>query len=177
MGYLLTIDSNQKIVELFCDAPGYAAPPPDAVAISDADGEQISKATNRGDYNYVNGQLVFDAIGQLERDKNTEIDAAYKAAIGVVSDAYPSTERDSWTKQDAEARAWTADHAAVTPFLTALAAARGIPIADLAAKVLGKADAYVVYAAQTIGRRQARQDAIAAAVAANDLSALQAVVW
>lgn len=106
-----------------------------------------------------------------------EINAAYSNAINVIADQYPDTERDSWAKQEAEARAYLADNNAATPLLSAIATARGITVDDLAARVVANADAYTVTAGEIIGRRQARMDEIAAAVAANDIAALQAVVW
>lgn len=106
-----------------------------------------------------------------------EIDAAYSDAINVIAAQYPDTERDSWPKQEAEARAYLAESSAATPLLSAIATARGITVADLAARVLTNAAAYSVAGGEIIGRRQARMDAIAAAVASNDQAALQAVVW
>ena len=57
MAYFVTIDSSNNIVELFCDAEGYATPPSDAIAISDADGKMLSCGgfTN---YSLENGAVV-----------------------------------------------------------------------------------------------------------------------
>ncbi|MEW6314121.1 MAG: hypothetical protein AB1513_08805 [Pseudomonadota bacterium] len=117
------------------------------------------------------------SIDEIEAGLCADIEAAYAAAIDVIAAQYPATERDSWPKQEAEARAWTADNAAATPLLSAIATARGIALADLAARVIANADAYAAQGGAIIGRRQARMDAIAAAVAANDIAALQAVTW
>ncbi|MDO8413018.1 MAG: hypothetical protein Q7S51_04415 [Gallionellaceae bacterium] len=112
-------------------------------------------------------------VDQVRQD----INSAYTTAINIIAADYPETERNSWAKQESEARAYVANSLAPTPLLTAIATARGITVADLAARVIVKADAYAAYAGEQIGKRQARMDAIAAAVAVNDLAALQAVEW
>lgn len=105
------------------------------------------------------------------------ISEAFDRAANNIIAQYPAIERDSWPKQEAEARAYLADTTSPTPLLTAIATARGISVADLAARVIANADVYAVAGGEIIGRKQARMDAISAAVASNDVAALQAVVW
>lgn len=102
---------------------------------------------------------------------------AFNAAVAAITSPYPGDERDSWPKQEAEARSYVANNTASTPLLSAIAAARGIAQSDLAARVITNADNFAGLAGAAIGRRQARMDAISAAVAAKDLTALQAIVW
>lgn len=126
------------------------------------------------------GDVIGDvsvALAEVKAIKLAEIEAAYAAAIAVIAAQYPDSERDSWPKQEAEARAYTANPAAPTPLLSAIAFRRGITVTDLAARVIANADAYAVLGGDIIGRRQARMDAIAAAVTANDMDALLGVVW
>jgi hypothetical protein len=183
MKIFVTVDAGGRVIEPYGE--GVSPSIPDgAILLSDADSALITQADCLGDYLLVNGALQVDAAFVATRKfliavsaKNAEVDAAYNAAISVISSAYPATERDSWSKQEAEARAYVANNSAATPLLSALAGARGITIADLASRVITKADSYVIVAGALIGRRQARQDVIAAAVAANSLFALQAVVW
>lgn len=105
------------------------------------------------------------------------VDMGYDSAISAITSTYPATEIASWPKQEDEARAYIVNNSTPTPLLTALATARGVTVSDIAARVIAKADAYVGIAGALIGRRQARQDAIAVAVANSDLAALQSVVW
>lgn len=115
-----------------------------------------------------------DELKRAQNAKTLEIDSAYAISIGVISANYPETERNSWAKQELEARAWTADNNAPTPLLTAISTARGTTIADICSRVITNADAYAVYAGATIGKRQAKMIAIAAATTLTDL---EAITW
>lgn len=170
MYYIL--NSGQHITALYDDT--VLAPPSNAVAISDADGERIRLSGDFSIAKLINGTLDFDDFGVAKKTKIAEIDAAYTAAIAVISANYPETERNSWAKQEAEARAWTANNTAVTPLLSAIATARGSTLADIAARVIANADAYAVYAGGVIGKRQAKMIAIAAATTIADL---EAITW
>jgi len=99
------------------------------------------------------------------------INEAYETAI---TSAYSDSEKLSWTKQEAEARAFTADATAPTPMLTAIATARGITVKALAADVILKADAYAAHAGTQIGTKKARLTAIEAATTSAEVLA---VVW
>ncbi|TCP13773.1 hypothetical protein EV683_10518 [Crenobacter luteus] len=90
------------------------------------------------------------------------LNAACEAALAALKADCPESEVSSWAKQEAEARALQADPATPTPLLSAIAAARGLTAAELAARVLAKSDAYAVAAGALIGRRQALEDALAA---------------
>ena len=71
---------------------------------------------------------------------------------------YPERELTTFDKQESEARAYTADSTASTPLLSALAQARGVPLDELARRVLVKADAFAVASGSIIGQRQALED-------------------
>ncbi len=90
--------------------------------------------------------------------KLTDINASCEAEIAAISAGYPSSEVLSWPKQEAEARAWTADNQAVTPLLDSLAAARGISKAELASRVIAKADLFAQLSGAIIGKRQGLED-------------------
>ncbi len=92
--------------------------------------------------------------------KLVTINAASDAEIASVSAGYPSGEVLSWPKQEAEARAWTADNQAVTPLLDSLAAARGISKAELTSRVIAKADLFAQVSGAIIGKRQGLEDQI-----------------
>jgi hypothetical protein len=178
MVFFVTTEPAGEITGLYTDAPGHAPVPAGASAITDADAALLFRGFSR--HKLTPAGVVYNAALDLEdarSDKITEINAAYASAMDVIAASYPETERDSWAKQETQARAYVANNAAAVPLLSALATARGLPLLDVASRVIAKADAYELVAGQNIGRRQARMDAIAAAVSANDLVALQAVVW
>lgn len=119
---------------------------------------------------------VMNSFMPTEETKRAEIEAAYNAAVSFLKD-YPQSEQMSWGAQEAEARAFNANNSAATPTLSAIAARTGETVAVLASKVIANANAFKAGGGDAIGRRRARMKAIDAAVAANDMAALQAVVW
>lgn len=92
--------------------------------------------------------------------------------LALIRKTYPLDEVTSWGKQENEARALTADSAAPAPLLSAIAAARGVPLLLLAQKVIEKADAFALASGAEIGRRQMREQAIEAASTVDELIAL-----
>lgn len=94
--------------------------------------------------------------------------------LAVIMSGYPDGEVQSWAKQEAEARAYLVHQAAPTLLLGALSAARGVPLAVLAEKVIEKADLFAAASGRAIGTRQACEDAINAAKTPEEALA---VVW
>lgn len=101
-----------------------------------------------------------------------QLNAICNQHLAALTTGYPSGERDSWGKQEAEARAVLANASSATPLLSAIADARGIDLMVLAGRVVAKADAFAAAAGAIIGRRQALEQAIHDAV---DVPALQAI--
>lgn len=104
--------------------------------------------------------------------KLTEINAECQKAGAALAADYPDSEVQSWPQQVKEATALAADAGADAPLLTAIATARGLPVAELASRVLDKMNAYAAASGVLIGRRQAAEDAIGAAASLEDLSAI-----
>ena len=104
--------------------------------------------------------------------KLTEINAESQKAVAALAADYPDSEVQSWPQQVKEATALAADAGADAPLLTAIATARGLPVAELASRVLDKMNAYAAASGVLIGRRQAAEDAIGAAASLEDLSAI-----
>ena len=90
--------------------------------------------------------------------KLAEINAACQSTLEALTPTYPERELTTFDKQESEARAYLADAKASTPLLSALAAARGIELADLVQRVIAKADAFAVASGSIIGQRQALED-------------------
>lgn len=94
------------------------------------------------------------------------LSADYEAALAGLTATYPPAELLTWTTQEREAKAWTADNATKTVFLSALYEARksgGIveTFGELVGKVLAKGDAYAAASGIYTGQRHAAEAAIA----------------
>lgn len=99
---------------------------------------------------------------ELKAAVNQECDLRMSALVA----SYPAQEVATFAKQETEARAYLANNAAATPLIDALATNRGVPKAELAARIVAKADAFAVYAGRVIGYRQKLEDQIDAATEA-----------
>lgn len=110
--------------------------------------------------------ITEDEANQLRKPKISieivlkAINAACERDIAAIQASYPASEVLSWPKQEAEARSYAADASAATPLLDALAEARGIDKAELARRVILKADAFAQYSGTVIGKRQGLEDAL-----------------
>lgn len=113
-------------------------------------------------------------LDELKAAKLNEINAICEKSIAVLRAGYPDSEVLSWSKQENEARAFVADANAATPLLDALATARGIGKADLAGRVIAKADTFAALSGALIGKRQGLEDQIAAATTKD---VLDGVAW
>ncbi len=106
------------------------------------------------------------------------INAAYQAAVDVMTAGYPEDEIKSWPKQEQEARAWLASPSeAVTPWIDAAAAARGITKGDLVAKIIDNANIFTVAHGALTGKRQALRDQIDALGNDPTQEQLDAIQW
>lgn len=119
--------------------------------------------------------LPADPAAQLDRartERLTGINADADALVGELADTYPEREIQSWPQQVKEAEALALSPAADAPLLSALAVARGVDRADLAARVLAKASAYAAASGAIIGARQRLEDLLSAAETLDELSAV-----
>ena len=92
-----------------------------------------------------------DLLARAKARKLREINDACDAALGALTSTYPAHELDTFSKQESEARSWLSDTTVETPFLDALAAARG----------LEKAELFAVTSGFLIGQRQRYEDQLA----------------
>lgn len=111
-------------------------------------------------------------LDEAKAAKLAEINAACQSTLESLTPTYPERELTTFDKQESEARAYLADPAASTPFLSALAAARGIELADLVQRVIAKADAFTSASGYIIGQRQALEDRLDAAETLEDVRAV-----
>jgi hypothetical protein len=83
-------------------------------------------------------------------------------------------QQQTYAEKETEARAWSADPDGTYPFLAAEAAARSIPVADVAAEIIATADAWRGLGALIEAARIAGKRAVTAARVANDWAAMDA---
>ena len=114
----------------------------------------------------------YNSLASTKARKLAEINAACDAALAALTASYPSSELLTFDKQEAEARALLANPEAATPFLTPLAAARGLETEELARKVIAKADAFTTASGHVIGLRQKDEDRLKAAQTVEDVAAI-----
>lgn len=111
-------------------------------------------------------------LEEAKAAKLAEINAECQRMLESLTPTYPERELTTFDKQESEARAYAADATASTPLLSALAAGRGIELADLAQRVIAKADAFTIASGFIIGQRQALEDRLDAAQTVDDVQAV-----
>ncbi|DAB40809.1 MAG TPA: hypothetical protein CFH81_00435 [Sulfurovum sp. UBA12169] len=87
-----------------------------------------------------------------------KINREYESAIAQLTAGVPDSEKGTWSKQEAEARAYVANNTVSTPLIDGIATARGVDKVYLIGKIIEKADAYTIAIAQLTGERQAKED-------------------
>lgn len=112
-------------------------------------------------------------LDDLRQRKRNEINSAYRDTLTAITDAYPDLERESWGKQEAEARAALSGSTG-TPYLDTLAAERGIDRLDMAQVIVAKADAWAQLSASATGKRHRLLGGVDVATTEQDLDA---IIW
>lgn len=105
------------------------------------------------------------------------INADYSTAIHDMVKDTPDFERESWPKQEAEAKAFSIEQSSQTPYIDKLALSRGIPREILLTKVLEKVSLYEEAHAHLTGIRQAKEDALKALPEDCTLEDIEAITW
>ena len=113
-----------------------------------------------------------ERLADAKSTKLSEINTVTDATIAVLTETYPDREIATFDKQESEARAYVADAMTSTPFLSALAQARGISLADLVGRVLAKANAFAVASGSIIGQRQALEDRLDACTTVEEVQGI-----
>jgi hypothetical protein len=110
---------------------------------------------------------------ELYTAKQTEIrDGAMLTALAA---EYAPLERQTWDQQAAEAEALQADADAPAPLVRAIAVTRGMPVGELAARILANRTAWVAVSGHVVGQRLAYQDALEATRGLDDVQAADAI--
>lgn len=95
------------------------------------------------------------SVDNLRKFKKEEIVMAYEEAMQELVKDYPLKERETWRKQEEQARAYLEDNATSTPGLDALALSSGRDKDDLVSAIISKADALLVATLTLTGKKQA----------------------
>lgn len=119
-----------------------------------------------------NADTMLSGLEHAKTMKLSEINGAYETAIAALTPTYPDSERLTFDKQEAEARAYIADSNADTPLLSALAEGRGIDRAELVRRVIAKADAFSSASGLITGLRQRYEDMLDAATTVEAVNAI-----
>ena len=101
------------------------------------------------------------------------INSKCEQLLSQIKTGYPQGEVESWSKQELEAKSFIADSNADVPLISAIASARGLPVAELASRILLKSSAYAAAAGAIVGTRQALEDALNVA----DEDTIHMIAW
>ena len=112
---------------------------------------------------------------EAKAEKLAEINAACDAALASLTATYPERELFSFERQEREARALLTGDSSDVAHITAIASGRGIPVEDLARKIVAKADAFSLASGLLIGQRQKWEDMLKDAKTKEDVTAIQPV--
>lgn len=111
--------------------------------------------------NPTNAQLLSEAKASAYIRNN----AAYDAATALVTKDYPQSEKDTWSTQDREIKAYQASpETALTPWIDTAANYRGITRELYISKTLAKIAQFEQISAYLTGKRQGYEDQIKTAL-------------
>lgn len=116
-------------------------------------------------------------LEEAKAAKLSEINRAADRAIAALTTTYPDREISTFDKQEAEARAYSADPTAPTPLLSALAKARDIDMDELVKRVIAKADAFAAASGYIIGQRQALEDQLDACRTVKEVQNILVIIY
>lgn len=107
--------------------------------------------------------------------KLAEINRKAQAFVNQLAhlDDTPEFERETWSIQREEVKAWFEGNAEETPTLALIAQARGVPLDVLRQKAYEKAKAYQTVAAVVAGQRQAYEDRLNRAETLEQIRAIE----
>lgn len=140
------------------------------------------------DYIWENGEYWLGWVDDIATEQPVSIKDAVELQIETINADYsnaihnmvkdtPDFERESWPKQEAEAKAYSLDQSSQTPYIDTLAISRGVPRELLLAKILEKVSLYEVAHAHLTGLRQAKEDALKALPADCTIEDIEAITW
>lgn len=94
----------------------------------------------------------------LEKTASDRINKEYEEKVANLTKGVPDTEKNTWNKQELEARAYLEDNNANVPFIRTLAESRGVLLDYLAQRIIEKAEVYSVELGKLTGEKQRKLD-------------------
>lgn len=125
-------------------------------------------------YGYLVGPDLL-TLDELKAEKLAQINADCQAALAALTPTYPEKELFTFERQEREARALLAGDSSDVAHITAIASGRGIPVEELARKIVAKAEAFSLASGLLIGQRQKWEDMLKDAKTKEDVTAIQPV--
>lgn len=149
--------------------------PTRGVALKSDDGSPIVENVEK--YGYVQAIQRDDAAYMLKDIQLKIINNKYSELVKGLVDGTPDSERESWPKQELEAKAWSLNNSAQTPYIDGLAESRGVDRVWLIGKINEKVALYESAHSKLTGFRQSLEDAIKALPEGHTVSDLIAIDW
>lgn len=163
---------------------GYAnvapVPKPDGDVVTEGVPEQHADGTWHQTWKVRNytAEEAQVALDKAKQQAVRRINRNYDEAMNALVTEYPEKERESWGKQEREARDWLADNTKATPFMDAMLVARtDLTKTQLANLIITKSDTLADATGQLTGKRHIKEAEIEAAYTANDRTTLDSIVW
>jgi hypothetical protein len=110
---------------------------------------------------FLNGwQVQYENERTLEQKNQREYAIRRSAADKLIDlvKPYSEEERETWPRQEKEAKEYLADPQATVSLITGIATARGISVADLVTKIMENITAFETAAGTIIGQQQKELD-------------------
>ena len=114
-------------------------------------------------------------LEELKAAKLAQINEGCQSALAALTPTYPEKELLTFERQEREARALLAGDGSDVAHITAIASGRGIPVEELARKIVAKTNAFSLASGLLIGRRQKWEDMLKDAKTKEDVTAIQPV--
>lgn len=103
-----------------------------------------------------------ERITESIRIAKHRINRDFEQDVQTLVERYPDKERESWPQQEQEAKELLANQTYDATMLSGIASARGIPIEELAERVIVNSTAWRDLYGKALGAKQARMDALLA---------------
>lgn len=117
-----------------------------------------------------------NSIVDAKNRKIDEILAASDVAAQAIKAGYSTIEQESWSKQEAEAKALLVDELASAPLLRGIAQNRGLDLLVLRDKVLANVALAEVATSIILGKQQALEDQVKAATTVEEVQSINASI-
>jgi len=113
---------------------------------------------NEKTYSIMDGNIIEHDREKTVKELLQDINNEYEKEVAELTEGIPQSEIATWTKQEAEARAYQDDFNASTPLINTLAQNRGMDKGILVDKIIIKADSYAIAVGKLTGIRQQKED-------------------